>query len=147
MKYYSLSPEKLSSFSKKDDKDRLNALEKNKAEISEKLNKLSSVEKGLISQLTENEKDIDTLVITAFHIIAGKPLANFAPEFTKWSFGCSLNSSYSSPHKDFISLIRYNLVDWENTRTQLLNEAKILNFSDNSKCCTMGLYKNTLCNR
>lgn len=133
LKYYSLSPEKkLSSFSKKDDKDRLNALEKNKAEISEKLNKLSSVEKGLISQLTENEKDIDTLVITAFHIIAGKPLANFAPEFTKWSFGCSLNSSYSSPHKDFISLIRYNLVDWENTRTQLLNEAKILNSSDNS---------------
>ncbi|WP_327857152.1 hypothetical protein [Acinetobacter guillouiae] len=133
LQYYSLSPEKkLSSFSKKDDKDRLNALEKNKAEISEKLNKLSSVEKGLISQLTENEKDIDTLVITAFHIIAGKPLANFAPEFTKWSFGCSLNSSYSSPHKDFISLIRYNLVDWENTRTQLLNEAKILNSSDNS---------------
>ena len=76
LKYYSLSPEKkLSSFSKKDDKDRLNALEKNKAEISEKLNKLSSVEKGLISQLTENEKDIDTLVITAFHIIAGKPLS------------------------------------------------------------------------
>lgn len=133
LQYYSLSPEKkLSSFSKKDDKDRLNALEKNKAEISEKLNKLSSVEKGLISQLTENEKDIDTLVITAFHIIAGKPLANFAPEFTKWSFGCSLNSSYSSPHKDFISLIRYNLVDWENTRTQLLNEAKILNSSRNS---------------
>lgn len=133
LQYYSLSPEKkLSSFSKKDDKDRLNALEKNKAEISEKLNKLSSVEKGLISQLTENEKDIDTLVITAFHILAGKPLANFAPEFTKWSFGCSLNSSYSSPHKDFISLIRYNLVDWENTRTQLLNEAKILNSSSNS---------------
>ncbi|MDD2946264.1 MAG: hypothetical protein PHG15_10860 [Acinetobacter sp.] len=133
LQYYSLSPEKkLSHFSKKDDKDRLNALEKNKAEISEKLNKLSSVEKGLISQLTENEKDIDTLVITAFHIIAGKPLANFAPEFTKWSFGCSLNSSYSSPHKDFISLIRYNLRDWENTRTQLLNEAKILNSSSNS---------------
>ena len=133
LQYYSLSPEKkLSSFLKNDDKDRLNALEKNKAEISEKLNKLSSVEKGLISQLTENEKDIDTLVITAFHIIAGKPLASFAPEFTKWSFGCSLNSSYSSPHKDFISLIRYNLVDWENTRTQLLNEAKILNSSSNS---------------
>lgn len=133
LQYYSLSSEKkLSHFSRKDDKDRLNALEKNKAEISEKLNKLSSVEKGLISQLTENEKDIDTLVITAFHIIAGKPLANFAPEFTKWSFGCSLNSSYSSPHKDFISLIRYNLVDWENTRVQLLNEAKILNSSGNS---------------
>ncbi|RLZ09568.1 hypothetical protein EAH57_06620 [Acinetobacter sp. 2JN-4] len=133
LQYYSLSPEKkLSSFSKKDDKDRLNALEKNKAEISEKLNKLSSVEKGLISQLTENTEDIETLVITAFHILAGKPLANFAPEFTKWSFGCSLNSSYSSPHKDFISLIRYNLVDWVNTRTQLLNEAKILNSSDNS---------------
>ncbi|MDV2441949.1 hypothetical protein QR665_21295 [Acinetobacter gerneri] len=131
--YYSLSPEKkLTSFSKKDDKDRLNALEKNKVEISEKLNKLSSVEKGLISQLTENTEDIETLVITAFHILAGKPLANFVPEFTKWSFGCSLNSSYSSPHKDFISLIRYNVVDWENTRTQLLNEAKILNSSDNS---------------
>lgn len=133
LQYYSLSPEKkLSHFSKKDDKDRLNALEKNTAEISEKLNKLSSLEKELISQLTENEKDIDKLVITAFHILAGKPLANFAPEFTKWSFGCSLNSSYSSPHKDFISLIRYNLVDWENTRTQLLNEAKILNSSSNS---------------
>ena len=83
-------------------------------------------------QLTENTEDVDILVITAFHILAGKPLANFASEFTKWSFGCSLNSSYSSPHKDFISLIRYNLVDWENTRTQLLNEAKILNSSDNS---------------
>ena len=133
LQYYSLSPEKkLSHFSKKDDKDRLNALEKNTAEISEKLNKLSSVEKGLISQLTENDENIDKLVITAFHILAGKPLANFAPEFTKWSFGCSLNSSYSSPHKDFISLIRYNLIDWENTRTQLLNEAKILNSSSNS---------------
>ena len=133
LQYYSLSPEKkLSRFSKKDDKDRLIAFEKNKVEISEKLNKLLPVEKGLISQLTENEKDIDTLVITAFHIIAGKPLVNFAPEFTKWSFGCSLNSSYSSPHKDFISLIRYNLVDWEDTRTQLLNEAKILNSSGNS---------------
>ena len=39
LQYYSLSPEKkLSHFSKKDDKDRLNALEKNTAEISEKLN-------------------------------------------------------------------------------------------------------------
>lgn len=133
LQYYSLSPEKkLSHFSKKDDKDRLIAFEKNKVEISEKLNNLSTIEKGLINQLTENEKDIDRLVITAFHIIVGKPLANFAPEFTKWSFGCSLNSSYSSPHKDFISLIRYNLVDWENTRKQLLNEAKILNSSGNS---------------
>lgn len=119
LQYYSLSPEKkLSHFSRKDDKDRLIALEKNQVEISEKLNNLSQIEKKLIAQLTENKKDIDTLVITAFHILAGKPLANFAPEFTKWSFGCSLNSSYSSPHKDFISLIRYNLVDWENTRTQ-----------------------------
>ncbi|GAA5003016.1 hypothetical protein GCM10023206_06320 [Acinetobacter puyangensis] len=133
LQYYSLSPEKkLSHFSKKDDKDRLIALEKNKAEISEKLKKISTIEKRLITQLTENEKDIDTLVITAFHILAGKPLAHLAPEFTKWSFGCSLNSSYNSPHKDFISLIRYNLVDWENTRTQLLNEANILNSSDNS---------------
>lgn len=133
LQYYSLSPEKkLSHFSRKDDKDRLIAFEKNKVEISEKLNNLSTIEKGLINQLTENEKNIDRLVITAFHIIAGKPLANFAPEFTKWSFGCSLNSSYSSPHKDFISLIRYNLVDWENTRVQLLNEAKILNSSGNS---------------
>ena len=133
LQYYSLSPEKkLSHFSRKDDKDRLIAFEKNKVEISEKLNNLSTIEKGLINQLTENEKNIDRLVITAFHIIAGKPLANFAPEFIKWSFGCSLNSSYSSPHKDFISLIRYNLVDWENTRVQLLNEEKILNSSGNS---------------
>ncbi|NKG37859.1 hypothetical protein [Acinetobacter johnsonii] len=133
LQYYSLSPEKkLSHFSRKDDKDRLIALEKNQVEISEKLNKLSPIEKNIITQLTENKKDIDTLVITAFHILAGKPLANFAPEFTKWSFSCSLNSSYSSPHKDFISLIRYNLVDWENTRTQLLNEAKTLDSSGNS---------------
>lgn len=144
LQYYSLSPEKnLSSFSKKDDKDRLIALEKNKVKISEKLKELSTVEKKMMTQLTENTEDIDTLVITAFHILAGKPLAKFAPEFTKWSFGCSLNSSYSSPHKDFISLIRYNLVDWENTRTQLLNEAKILNSSDNSSV-TQWAYIRTL---
>ncbi|ANS21475.1 hypothetical protein VXQ42_00225 [Acinetobacter baumannii] len=133
LKYYSLSPEKkLSYFSKKDANDRLIAFEKYKIEISEKLNRLSTTEKRLITQLTENEKDIDTLVITAFHILAGKPLAKFAPEFIKWSFSCSLNSSYSSPNKEFINLIRYNLVDWENTRTQLLNEAQILNSSDTS---------------
>lgn len=131
--YYSLSPEKkLSYFSKEDDKDRLIAIEKNELEISEKLKKLSINEKKLMTQLTENTKDIDTLIITSFHILAGKPLANFTTEFVKWSFSCSLNSSYRSPHTDFISLISYNLVDWQNTRTHLLNEAKILNSSDSS---------------
>ncbi|KHF77844.1 hypothetical protein PJ15_0900 [Acinetobacter sp. neg1] len=131
--YYSLAPDKnIPYYSKKDNKDRLDTIEKNKIRILEKINKLSEKENSLIRQLTEHTGDIDVLVITAFHILAGKPLSNFVPEFVRWSFGCNLNSGYSSSHKDFINLIRYNLVDWEVTRTQLLSEAKILNCSENS---------------
>ncbi|NUG02961.1 hypothetical protein, partial [Acinetobacter oleivorans] len=65
-------------------------------------------------------------------ILAGKPLINFTLEFIKWSFGYSLNSGFGSADREFKNLIRYNSVDWENTRKKLLIDSQSLNSNDTS---------------
>lgn len=131
LSFYSLSPErKLSYYPSKNDPERLSSIEKNKKELDGKLQSLSHAEHQLLKNyLIEKDGDIDKLATIAFYILAGKPLVNFVPELIRWNFGCSLNSHYNSPHKDFINLIQYNLVDWEATRRKLLYESESLNLS------------------
>jgi hypothetical protein len=132
LSFHSLSPKKRLTFAaRKDDIKRLEEIKENKNEIKKKLNELSSNEKIILQNLNLLEDgDIDNLSITAFHIIAGKPIASFAENFINWSFTSSLNSSYQNPHNDFIDLIRFNCVDWEETRRNLLTKASIFNQTD-----------------
>jgi hypothetical protein len=92
-----------------------------KNELAEKLEKLSPSEKDIFDQLQRVEvQDVSVLGTVALRLMAGKPLADFAHAFMQWSFAKSLNVSHLSPTQEFRHLIRFNSIDWEATRAELL---------------------------
>lgn len=120
LKYYSLSVEKnIGYYSDKDDPSRLEAIEKKKNEIEDKLANLTSQEKSKLTYFTQKSEDIDILSLTVFRMLAGKPLNNFVSSFLDWSFAHSLNPSYQSVDKEFKDLIKFNTVDWLSTHEDL----------------------------
>jgi hypothetical protein len=104
---YSLSP-KLSSF-----KDSEEELQKKSQDIAKSIDALSDYEKGVLSTLERNDNcDSIQLSTLALSLLAGKGLAIYAKELFQWKFTQVLNSSHSSPYKDFFNLIRLNNIDW-----------------------------------
>ncbi|WP_439575955.1 hypothetical protein [Phreatobacter sp.] len=98
--------------------------EKREAEIKRKLGDLTPVERVYIdTNLVESPRPhFDPLHRTTFYLLAGKPLTSFAPELVRWAFCDALNPAIQAPDKEFRQLIRFNQLDWADTRTALLRE-------------------------
>jgi hypothetical protein len=96
------------------------------AEIEKKLQALSPTEKRLLGELTQAEGNLSNLINNALHLMAGKPLASFVHPFIRWSFAVSLNSDFNIPRKEFLHLLRYNTVDWNETRDALIKDSMLL---------------------
>lgn len=96
-------------------------------ELEAKLAALSIEERGILDALEQTTaKDVAVLSKVAFKLLAGMPLARFAPAFVQWNFARNLNGSHEAPVKEFRQLIRFNSVDWEETRTAILRSSQPL---------------------
>lgn len=118
---YSLSPERgIFSQMKQDPGVAQEKREKNQQRIDEKLRLLSVNEQKIRERLRQEEGDLDRLVHLALMLLAGKHLSPFARSLFSWSFSHALNPDFNSPYDDFISLVRLNRTDWQQTRSALL---------------------------
>jgi hypothetical protein len=97
------------------------------AKISESLQSLSVAERNILAKSREVDgAHLDRLLEQALTLLAGKPLAQYATQLVTMRFTQMLNSSFRSPRKDFIDLIRMNNVDWQQTRAALLKMVECL---------------------
>ncbi len=133
--FYSLAPERMMfRRSGRDTDDQVSEERaKRQAEIDKKLNGLTATEKKYLKDnLTHTDRwDFTSLHRLAFHLLAGKPLADFANDLVKWSFSDALGPAISPPDKEFRQLLRFNRADWTETKDALLQGIKILE-GDNS---------------
>jgi len=110
---------KISAWIKTSQSDEKNQLELRKSEsaLEKKLSDLSIYEKSILGTLTKVKYPrYERLHSLAFELLAGKPLVNYCAHFIQASFSRILNSdNYSSATDDFINLIRFNRVDWQQT--------------------------------
>lgn len=104
------------------------------AEIKGRVDNLTELERAYVAdKLTLSDRwDFDSLLRAVFFVLAGKPLAGFAPYFVRWSFADAYWPVIHAADKQFRRLIRFNRVDWPQTRTALLKEIEALPESETS---------------
>ncbi len=104
--------------------------DKNQGTINEKLKKLSTTEQSILKRLINKDGNLNSLSRLAIFILVGKKLADFAENLVNWSFANALNSDYTSPSSQLISLVCMNKVDWSETREALLKACESLRGND-----------------
>lgn len=131
---YSLAPERRMYESSRDiakaEAERIKRL----AEIEERTDNLTSLERTYVAgNLTLSDQwDFESLLKATFFVLAGKPLAEFAPYFVRWNFADAYWPVIHAADKEYRRLIRFNRVDWNETRAALLKEIEALPESDTS---------------
>lgn len=81
----------------------------------------------LESQLVRNDGiDPSRLHVEACVLLAGLPLASFAPAIAACAFSLAVNSSYRDAYDDLVSLVWFNHVDWIETRDAILSSCQFL---------------------
>lgn len=81
----------------------------------------------LEGQLVRNDSiDPSRLHAEACELLAGVPLAWFAQAIVACAFSNALNSSYRDAYDDLVSLVRFNRVDWIETRDAILSACQFL---------------------
>jgi hypothetical protein len=131
--HYSLSPEaRMVSHRSRDPADKVEQERaKRQNEIERKLGALSASEREVLGLLVRDDTgDIASLARLALTLIAGKPVAPFAPALVQWSFAHALNAELFAPRKEFMHLIRLNRVDWRQTREAILNACGMFETAD-----------------
>ncbi|MCW2308945.1 hypothetical protein [Rhodobium gokarnense] len=132
---YSLAPERMMFKSQGRDSDADVSEERAKRQdvLDKKSASLTGVERKYIKEnLVETDYwRFETLQRLAFFLLAGKPLEGFACDLIKWSLSDALGPAIHAPDKEFRQLIRFNRVDWKETRAALIKELKVFE-GDNS---------------
>ena len=91
-------------------------------EIQRHIGALTDMERSKMALLTDApEPHFGDLQSLALQLLAGWPLAEFAPALVNWAFSDALGSSIHAPRKEFEHLIRFNHEDWVQTREALLS--------------------------
>lgn len=70
--------------------------------------------------------DPSRLHAEACELLAGVPLAGFAQAIVGCAFSNALNSSHRDAYDDLVSLVRFNRVDWTETRDAILTACQFL---------------------
>ena len=123
LSYYSLAPERLMFKHSGQDSEEQVAQEKARRQqvVDRRVADLTDAERGELEKLeAAPNPHFAELQRLALMLLAGRPLAEFAGALRNWAFSDALNSSLQSPHKEFEALIRFNAVDWADTRNALL---------------------------
>ncbi len=102
-------------------------LEKRKDFIDGRIAAFSGAEQRLLEALVLEERgDYSKLNAIAFQFLAGIALKDFAIPLRNWCFAASLNGGFRNGHENFDHLVQFNLVDWVETRSELLRVAHVL---------------------
>ncbi|MGM4986230.1 hypothetical protein [Rhizobium sp. 11_C7_N12_5] len=124
LQIYSLAPERMMFRSTNRDTPAEVGKERTRrtSEMAARLRSMTECEKTFVAdRLVEFDRyEYDRLHHATFLLLAGKPLTEFAPSFVAWCVADSLAPSIHAADKQFLQLIRFNLVDWKETREALL---------------------------
>lgn len=122
--YYSLAPERMMFKSSASDNSKEVEEERSRrqSEIDKKIENLTQTERAFVDANLSLRPgwSYDGLQRVGLFLLAGKPLAEFAPHLWHWAFADALAPSFQSAEKDFRNLLRFNSVDWKETRNELL---------------------------
>ena len=90
--------------------------------LEERIEGLTDAEKSYMeTNLVELDAgDVDRLHRLALFLLAGLPLKKFVGPLVSSAFSASLTPTIGSPHSEFEQLLRWNFVDWAETREALL---------------------------
>ncbi|WP_148291460.1 hypothetical protein [Brevundimonas abyssalis] len=102
--------------------------------LAGRLDRLSEAERAYLSDKLDRNDESDPARFhqEACELLAGGALAGFAAEIVACAFATALHSSIRDAYKELIGLIRFNRVDWVETRDALLHEAEFLSALDAS---------------
>lgn len=134
---YSLAPERM--MFKRSGRDTVEEVteerERRSAEIRKAVSELTPTERAYLeTHLNETKAwDFDNLLKVAFYLLAGKPLAEFAPYLVRFAFSDALGPAIYASDKEFRQLVKFNRVDWAQTRAALLRELQQLEPANTSK--------------
>jgi hypothetical protein len=125
---YSLAPERrLFSRDPPGNEARDEEYAKRKNALATAIAAFSRAEADLLSSLVREERDAHApLHRIAFDFLSGEPLAPFAGALRDWCFAVSLNGGFYAAHDEFNFLVRFNCVDWSETRDEILQAAEPL---------------------
>lgn len=103
--------------------------------LCEKMERLSSGEAAFLARAMHRNDELvsGSLVRQAFDLIAGMPLAPFAESLVAHAFSQAINSDLHAPYNELIHLVRFNAVDWTQTRESLLEHAAPMSEFDASE--------------
>jgi hypothetical protein len=132
---YSPAPERMMAASHSTSSaDRLKEWNKLKDIIDANIAAFGTTEKALLNSLIMEERgDYSGLSEIAFKFLAGASLKKFGQSFRSWCFAASFNGGLSDVRRDFDNLIQLNLVDWLETRADILKASELLKGPDISE--------------
>jgi hypothetical protein len=103
------------------DEARSEKIDERRRRLSERRAAMDSKEKDFFSSsLSETRGNPAPRTSLALDLLAGSPLREFAGALVAAAVSSQYNSSYQWPREDFQSLIRFNRVDWTETRAAML---------------------------
>ncbi|RLA48878.1 MAG: hypothetical protein DRR42_16240 [Gammaproteobacteria bacterium] len=147
---YSLAPERMMFKSAgRDLEEEVNTERENRQQdIDKKLAALTHAEQLYLEAnlVSTDQWRFGSLHRTAFYLLAGKPLVEFADNLVGWGFSNSLGPAIHGPVEEFKQLIRFNNVDWNETRAALLAKIEIFKEDKSStvgKWTTVGIQRAT----
>ena len=102
--------------------------------LRQKTDGLSPGELAFVARAMHRDDQLasGSLAREAFGLMVGMPLAPFAESLVARAFSQAINSDFHAPYNELIHLVRFNSVDWAQTRDSLLKHAAPLFESDAS---------------
>lgn len=96
--------------------------------LRERMDGLSLGEAAFVARVMHRDDRLPTgsLAREAFRLLAGMPLAPFAKSLVARVVSQAINSNFHAPYNELIHLVRFNPVDWAQTRDSLLEHAALL---------------------
>lgn len=136
LSFYSLAPERRMHSTLRSDSATKIADERHRVlrEIQDRQARLTENEQSFLSSnlIVAPQAKFEGTSRLAFYLLAGMPLKEIAPYLVRWRFSHALNLSISSPYDEFEQLIRFNRMDWQETRFALLKSLESLTVEKSS---------------
>lgn len=139
LRTYSLDPQ-LGVWPTRDDPEKLaEELARKTEKLRRDRSALPAAEEAFLASMQPVTLDPTKLHGPALELLAGKPLAPFAEALVACAFSTSFNSPIHDLHEELTQLVRFNRVDWRETRDAVLKAATFARAADASNTARWAL--------